>query len=67
MMCDLNTKAFNDLVSANVTDSDVMLSAVIVSTVPTIQGFQEYVSEGGLRTQDHGKRSNMPTVIAVDN
>jgi len=67
MLCDLNSKAFNDLVSTSVNNSGVMINAVILSTVPTIQGFQQYASEGGLRTQDHVKRSNTPTVTAVDN
>jgi hypothetical protein len=44
-----------------------MISAMIVSTIPTIQGFQQYASEGGLRTQNHVKRSNTPKVTAVDN
>jgi len=58
---------FNHLVSASVRDSGVMISAVILSTNPAIQGFQQYASEGGLRKQDHGNRSNTPTVTAVDN
>ena len=71
MLCDLNTKAFNDLantsVSVSVSVSGVMLSAMIVSTIPTIQEFQQYASEWELRTQDHVKSSNTPTVTAVDN
>jgi len=67
MLCDLNTKAFNDLLNTSVSDSGVVLGSVIVSTIPTIKGFQQYASEGGLRTLDHVKRSNTPTVTAVDN
>lgn len=67
MSCDLNRKAFNDLVSASVSESGVMISAVIVSTVPTIQGFQQYGSEGRLIKQDHDNWSNTPTVTAVEN
>ena len=66
MLCDRNTKAFNDLASDSVSDSGVMISAVIVLTVPTLQRFQLYASEGGLRTQDHDKRSNTPKVTAVN-
>jgi hypothetical protein len=41
---------YNGLVSASDSDSDsaAMISAVILSTVATIQGLQQYASEGGL-------------------
>jgi hypothetical protein len=46
----------NGLVSAS--DSAAMINVVIFSAVATNQGLQQNASEGGLRTQDHGKRSN---------
>jgi len=58
---------FNDLVSTSVSDSGVMISAVILSTVLTIQGFQHYTFEEGLRKEDHGNWSNTPTVTALEN
>jgi hypothetical protein len=44
-----------------------MISAVILSALATIQGLEQYASEEGLRTQDHGKRSNAQTVVSMDN
>jgi len=59
-------KESSTTLSASISDSGVMKSAVILLRAPTIQGFQQYASEGGLRTQDHGNGSNKPTVTAVD-
>jgi len=66
-VCSEYESILNDLVSASVSDSEVMVSAVISSTFPTFQGFQQYAPEEGLRKQDRGNRSNKPTVTAVDN
>jgi len=63
-MCDLNTKVCKDLVSDS--DSAGMISAVILSTVATVPGLQQYASER-LRTQHHGKRSNTQSVSSMDN
>ena len=52
--------------SASDSVSATMISVVILSTVATVQGLQQYASEG-LRTRGSGKRSNVQTVTSMDN
>ena len=57
----------NGLVSASASGSAEVLSAAILSAVATIQRLEQYDTAGGLRAQDHCKRSSAQTVTSMDN
>jgi apolipoprotein N-acyltransferase len=58
---------YNDLVNDSACDSATVINAVILSAVGKTHGLQQHASEEGLRTQDHGKGSNAPTVASMEN
>jgi hypothetical protein len=56
----------NDLIIVSVSDSAKIKSAVILSTLATIQRLQHYASEEGLRARDHDRRSNAQKITSMD-